>query len=526
MKLKSCLLCCLLCIAGLAGFCQEDCSNGKDDDGDGLVDLKDPDCQCRITVRGNLFQNGSFEDFLHCPTYLYDNDNAIARFWRMGTYTNGSEAIYYHNLACSSDSAIVMKYIPPALPLPDGKAFVSIRQAVYRKPDSRETDIAKTYVSQCLQTPLKKDEDYVFSFSAGRFRSNDDAGFKYRTEPFTVALFGHLDCNAVPFGGIAANSNGCPANYAGWVLLGKTVMRSTGNWVQGRVKFTAPFGVNVVAIGPDCSFLVPELELADSTTRADFYVYYLDDVHLLPAARFPSSVVQTLGGNVCQPDSVLRAPSFPNAVYQWYRDSIAIAGATQQPYRVPKNISGFFSVRVSTADTCFVTDPYYAGADPFAHLHLANDTTVCKDEPLVIAPASDNITYLWDNLSLTEVKIDRGGVYEIKAIGVNGCSKTFTIRVGEQACDESTLHMPNAFTPNGDGRNDVFRIPATRQFQLREFSVFDRWGKNLFSTRNLGAGWNGTAGGRQSPPGTYVYLVRGRFHNKPVEVKGTVSLIR
>lgn len=519
-------MCFFLCLAGLTGHGQEDCTNGKDDDGDGLIDLKDPDCQCRMSVTGNLFRNGSFEEFLHCPTYLYDNDHAIARFWQMGTYTNGSEAIYYHNLACSSDSATVMKYIPPAVPLPDGNAFVSIRQAVYRKPDIRETDIAKTYVSQCLQTPLKKDEEYVFSFSAGRFRSNDDADFKYRTEPFTVALFGHVDCDAVPFGPVAANSNGCPANYAGWVLLGKTIMRTTGNWVQGRIKFTAPFGVNVMAIGPDCSLLIPEIELADSTTRADFYVYYLDDVHLLPAAQFPSALVQTPGGDICQPDSVLTAPSFPNAVYQWYRDSSAIDGATQQHYSVPRNVSGFFNVKVSTADTCFVTDPFYAGVNPFAFLHIRGDTTVCKEEALVIAPATDNITYYWNNRSGTEVTINRGGVYEIEAVGVNGCSKTFTVRVEEQACDENALRMPNAFTPNGDGLNDEFRIPGRSLVRLNEFSVFDRWGNTVFRTRDISAGWNGTFRGRQSPPGTYVYFVTGMFHNKPVEVKGTVSLIR
>lgn len=526
MKSKRCLLFCLLCLASLTGVSQENCNNGKDDDGDGLVDLKDPDCQCRISVKGNLFRNGSFEAYSHCPTYLYGNDHAMVNFWQMSTYTNGSEAIYYHNLTCSSDSAIVMKYIPPALPLPDGKAFVSIRQAVYRKPDIQETDIAKTYVSQCLQTALKKDEEYVLSFSAGRFRSNDDADFKYKTEPFTVALFGHSDCSAVPFGRIAANSNGCPANYAGWVLLGKTVIRSKGNWVQGRVKFTAPFGVNVVSIGPDCSLLVPEIELADSTTRADFYVYYLDDLHLLPASQFPSSAIQTPGGDVCQPDSILTAPSFPNAVYQWYRDSIAINNATEQRYRVPKNSAGFFSVRVSTADTCFVTDPYYAGASPFSHLQVPGETTVCKGEPVVIAPPADNISYIWNNVSMNEVKVDRGGVYEIKAVGVNGCSKAFTVQVEELACDENTLLMPNAFTPNGDGRNDVFRIPGRSLFDLKEFSVFDRWGKNVFYTRNLAAGWNGTSGGRQNPPGTYVYLIKGSFHNKPVELKGTVSLIR
>jgi len=46
--------------------------------------------------------------------------------------------------------------------------------------------------------------------------------------------------------------------------------------------------------------------------------------------------------------------------------------------------------------------------------------------------------------------------------------------------------MPNAFTPNGDGKNDVFRIPPDATLNLEEFSIYDRWGAKIFSTKNVG----------------------------------------
>src|SRR5258706_12654733 len=124
-------LCLLLLMISYSSFAQEICDNAKDDDGDGLVDLQDPDCQCYFHVSGNLLRNASFESFKNCPSnYTYDTDFMIADYWQYGTYTNVNEANYYHNLNCSYDSSQVMAYIPPALPLPDGKAFISVRQYI------------------------------------------------------------------------------------------------------------------------------------------------------------------------------------------------------------------------------------------------------------------------------------------------------------------------------------------------------------------------------------------------------------
>jgi gliding motility-associated-like protein len=113
---------------------------------------------------------------------------------------------------------------------------------------------------------------------------------------------------------------------------------------------------------------------------------------------------------------------------------------------------------------------------------------------------------------------------------------TYTLAVkSDNGCAASSLAivkvvrlllMPNAFTPNGDGTNEIFRIPAGVSLQLQEFSIFDRWGMKVFTTQNISEGWNETF--KESPvdAGTYVYIIKGMNEKGIVFLKGTVILLR
>ncbi len=96
------------------------------------------------------------------------------------------------------------------------------------------------------------------------------------------------------------------------------------------------------------------------------------------------------------------------------------------------------------------------------------------------------------------------------------------------------VSIPNAFSPNHDGRNDVFYVLGTSEVQLvKNFQVFDRWGQAIFHASNTAAndpnyGWKGNlAGGKDANSGTYVYVVVIEFKDGHTEVfKGTVILVR
>jgi gliding motility-associated-like protein len=89
------------------------------------------------------------------------------------------------------------------------------------------------------------------------------------------------------------------------------------------------------------------------------------------------------------------------------------------------------------------------------------------------------------------------------------------------------LLIPNAFSPNNDGQNDMFKICNMTNEKLIDFKVFNRWGTILFRTTDPKQGWDGTSKGQMQPIGVYGYMIRIGYPDGYVETyKGTVTLIR
>lgn len=251
-------------------------------------------------------------------------------------------------------------------------------------------------------------------------------------------------------------------------------------------------------------------------------------MHLLPTKDFHFQYIQNLGQiqsqNACGKDSVLSVPFYSNASYQWYKDSIAITGATSNNYQLPvENPDGNYNVLISNADSCLVSEPYTVLTNPLGNLSLPADTSLCENDSLLLAPTNAGVTYSWNGSNYQSVKIFNEGVYEIIASAANGCSKTFTVNVHSQNC---STFMPNAFTPNGDGINDLFRIPPSVKITMEEFSIFDRWGNKVFGTNKRSGAWDGNYKGKKSAEGTYIYIISGNAGNKEIRIKGFVTLIR
>ena len=106
-----------------------------------------------------------------------------------------------------------------------------------------------------------------------------------------------------------------------------------------------------------------------------------------------------------------------------------------------------------------------------------------------------------------------------------GCTGTDDIFV--KVYEGPTYYLPNAFTPNGDGRNDVFFPTPVGIRSTDYFRVFNRYGQLMYQTKEYMQGWNGTIKGKPSASGTYVWMIKGIDKNGAViEMKGTVILLR
>jgi gliding motility-associated-like protein len=117
------------------------------------------------------------------------------------------------------------------------------------------------------------------------------------------------------------------------------------------------------------------------------------------------------------------------------------------------------------------------------------------------------------------------GLYKVTIDNAGICYSTDSVVM--LYCNVS-LRMPNAFTPNNDGLNDLFRS-ATQPENITTFHllIFDRWGKNIFETQDIHKGWDGTIERKPAPSGAYGYtLTYGILTGETGEMSGTVILIR
>ena len=89
------------------------------------------------------------------------------------------------------------------------------------------------------------------------------------------------------------------------------------------------------------------------------------------------------------------------------------------------------------------------------------------------------------------------------------------------------IYIPAAFTPNNDGKNDIFRPLVGTGYTLKDFSIFNRWGQRIFFTSQTDNGWNGKIEGILQDSGAYIWMVNAFDKDGlPYQRKGTVVLIR
>lgn len=126
------------------------------------------------------------------------------------------------------------------------------------------------------------------------------------------------------------------------------------------------------------------------------------------------------------------------------------------------------------------------------------------------------------SLSPTTIPLMDNTTFTLTATTADGCvaSKSVIVKIAKP------FYLPNAFTPNGDGKNDVFRIPPGISLTLEDFSIYNQWGTKVFSTENISKGWDGTINGKQQPTGVYVYIIKGTNDNGEIFLKGSFVLIR
>ncbi|HAW52512.1 MAG TPA: hypothetical protein DCX54_09340 [Flavobacteriales bacterium] len=159
-------------------------------------------------------------------------------------------------------------------------------------------------------------------------------------------------------------------------------------------------------------------------------------------------------------------------------------------------------------------------------------------EPITKFPDSGRTTVFYDSLLLINDNITAGNpsqgeycyyvVAEENEPTFKGVAPAYSNSNEVCVVQQPYLTIPNAFTPNGDGKNETFRpILVYHDSSSYEFYVVNRWGETIYKTNSVAASWDGTNNGKPVPPGVYVYSVRYKASTgEQFEKQGTIAVIR
>jgi gliding motility-associated-like protein len=214
----------------------------------------------------------------------------------------------------------------------------------------------------------------------------------------------------------------------------------------------------------------------------------------------------------------------------------------QNPLGQIYNTAGNFVVTTIATNSsgCKDTATQNLVVNPLPTVTLPGTITVQPGFPVTIpATYSNNVnTWAWSpslGLSCTDCPTPDAGpkfntTYQVFFTDQNSCSNIGTVKV-IVICKEGNLFIPNTFSPNGDGNNDVFYPRGTGLYSIKVLRIFNRWGEVVFEKRDFPAndplaGWNGTVKGKKPQADVYVYQAEVFCENGDlIRLNGNIALI-
>lgn len=140
---------------------------------------------------------------------------------------------------------------------------------------------------------------------------------------------------------------------------------------------------------------------------------------------------------------------------------------------------------------------------------LGQDTLICEDFSVTLSAGVAADAYRWqDGSTSSSIQTSGTGLYALEVTD-GPCVVVDSVFVTTRPCIYFDVFVPNAFSPNSDGINDVLRpmLPTYVQIQSYRFKVYDRWGTEVFTTTNMEEGWDGMLRSLPLPMGVYIYFV-------------------
>ncbi|RYU91397.1 gliding motility-associated C-terminal domain-containing protein [Mucilaginibacter terrigena] len=395
-------------------------------------------------------------------------------------------------------------------------------------------------------------------------------GTTYVTDPITattnfyVAAFNSAGCSSANLAQVQVRTRPAPA--APVVANGNPVTTCEGTTATiGVTDAQAGYTYNfyTVATGGTPTFTGTSFVTPVLSANTTYYVEAVNDdgcpsttrttvtVNVNAAPTAPTAAAT--GTEVCPNYSTtLTATATGGATVKWY------AAATGGPVLATGNS---FVTTVLSSNTTYYAEAVSAASGCASLTRTPVTVTILGPLPAPVVSVSNttssSVTFSYTAVAgavAYQVSLDNGSTFSSPSSGAAGLfhtvmglnpnqSVTIIVRaVGNVDCQLGTnstavigiaanpfgdgIFVPNAFTPNADGNNDILYVYGNT-IQKLTFSVYDQWGEQQFRSTNLSSGWDGTYKGHAQPVGVYVYYVEATLiSGQVVKKKGTVTLIR
>ncbi|MXN92326.1 T9SS type B sorting domain-containing protein [Flavobacterium sp. Sd200] len=390
-----------------AGSTAEICTNGIDDDGDGYTDLNDPDCICNQPQVASLLPNHSFEGYTACPDYL--SQMHLAAPWVQATVGNTSSATtdYFNTCGYLGASASVVPF-----PAGNGIAGIIVENGY------------KEYFGTCLPEALRAGTQYRLTFNVASVKvgppgCDSDVSIY---QPLALTLFGTVNCNALP----AQNTTDAPTDDPNWKVLGSALYTPASQWGLVTLTFTPETDIGAIILGAP-EVLPDGYPVWHPDDMVSCYPYFFfDNLILNSNLEFGLDIVKA--GSLCSNDlELLAQPSQPlssTAQYQWYKNGVAIIGATQNTYRVGQGSSayGTYALRITDGAGCYIA---YAEINSDINAPQAFTVPVCVPGTGAITVNTPAPFYSFDNgITWTDNHTAHNllpGFYSVRIKNAEGC---------------------------------------------------------------------------------------------------------
>jgi gliding motility-associated-like protein len=168
---------------------------------------------------------------------------------------------------------------------------------------------------------------------------------------------------------------------------------------------------------------------------------------------------------------------------------------------------------------------------------IGSDTTLCEGDSIQLGSTTNADGFLWNTGDTTRfITVTQNGQYIVEAdFGVCGVLKD-TVSIQFVNCVPEpeppavcTMWLPNAFSPNGDGKNDLLKpivAPTALDLKFTRMEVYNRWGNRLYFSEDISSGWDGKHQGQEQSTDTYFFIIRYKCGDEDRVLKGDVVLVR